>query len=257
MKRLLLCAALLGPLPFAHAQDAPPAAPATQSPAPPEKPAKSDTRLARKIAKAYGVSKWDDVEELHFTFNVKRPGSDEVLSRKWTWWPKQNTVKLHSSDGHDIMYPREIFEHGEPVQLTIDTDKQFINDHYWLLFPFQLVWSNPTVTDHGKQPLPIGEGTGRKVTTQYPSEGGYTPGDAYDLYLDRDHRITQWVYRKGGGADGRAMTWENHAKLGPITVSTEHWSEDRQFHLWFTDVSAKLSNGKVVTIQQPAAKESR
>ena len=72
--------------------------------------------------------------------------------------------------------------------------------------------------------------------------------DAYDLYLSDDGRIKQWMYRKGGGREGRAASWEQHHNLGPIVVCLEHWGNDHKFHLQFTNVTAKLvGEDKTVT----------
>ncbi len=99
-----------------------------------------------------------------------------------------------------------------------------------------------------------------KITVQYPDEGGYTPGDAYDLYLNPQTRlIEQWVYRRGGKADGSAMTWEKHRQLGPIVVCTEHWGapndKDERFHLWFTDVRVKVAGQDELIKPQPLEDE--
>jgi hypothetical protein len=32
---------------------------------------------------------------------------------------------------------------------------------------------------------------------KYPSEGGYQPGDTWDLYLDADKRIEEIAYHRG------------------------------------------------------------
>lgn len=78
---------------------------------------------------------------------------------------------------------------------------------------------------------------------RYPAEGGYTPGDAYDLYLGGEGLIVQWVFRKGGGPEGRAMTWENNVDLGPITVCTDHTNADKSFRLWFTGLKLTTEDG--------------
>jgi uncharacterized protein YbgA (DUF1722 family) len=46
-----------------------------------------------------------------------------------------------------------------------------------------------------------------------------------------------------------AHTWEKHRRLGPIVVSLDHWGPDKKFHLWFSDVKAKLTSGETVTPQ--------
>lgn len=250
---------------FAAAQDdlpptpadaaAPTAEPGAADGQPLEMPAtiREDVRLS--IANAYGFPHWEQVEEIAFTFNVQAPGRD-ATSRSWTWNPRTRQV-TRTRNGESIT-----FTAGRPRnQAETDADKQFINDSYWLLFPFQIVWSNPKLIDYGPQPLPIPPDNGsdamatRKVTVQYPEEGGYTPGDAYDLYLDENHRITQWVFRRGGGDKGSPATWEGNRRLGPIIVSTEHWGppgtqpsgaqssggdDDSRFHLWFTGLRVKV-----------------
>ncbi|MEO1237883.1 MAG: hypothetical protein AAFX76_13950, partial [Planctomycetota bacterium] len=85
---------------------------------------------------------------------------------------------------------------------------------------------------------------------QWPAVGGYTPGDAYDLYLGDEGLIKQWVFRRGGGPDGNAYTWDDHRRLGPIAICLDfHGDEDSGFRLWFTDVRATLVDGTVVTPQ--------
>ena len=206
---------------------------------------------AVEVAERYGLSGWDQIETIEFTFNVERPDGKSV-KRGWRWNVAANTVTTK------LYLPGEV-QTAELIDLNLpipaDQEKihqQFINDTYWLLFPFQLVWSNPTVTEAGDLvAFPIqntgAHQMGRKVVTQWPAEGGYTPGDAYDLYLDDDGLIRQWVFRRGGGEKGRAMTWEDHQHLGPILVSLDHRNADGTFRLWFTDVKATLTDGTAVT----------
>lgn len=194
----------------------------------------------QRIAKAYGFAHWDEVVEIKYTFNVKTP--ERETARAWTWRPQDDTVTLEVQGEPTITYKRSELDENTSEEV-ITADKRFINDSYWFLFPYQLVWSNPTITDHGDSPLPIGEGTGRKLTVQYPNEGGYTPGDAYDIYLGGDALITHWVFRKGGGEDGRAMTWENTIDLGPIKVCTDHYNADKSFRLFFTGLSITTADG--------------
>ena len=78
------------------------------------------------------------------------------------------------------------------------------------------------------------------VVVSYPTEGGYTPGDAYDLFLDKNDRIIQWVYRRGGAKEPtRITTWEDHRQVGPLLLALNHYGQDKNFHVWFTDVAVK------------------
>lgn len=208
-----------------------------------------------QIANAYGLPHWGQIDRIEWTFNAQLPGRDTAITRRWTWQPTRGVVTAHR-EGGDIellLVPgTSNLRVGQDLgEQEIEAHKQFINDHYWLLFPFQLVWSGPQLTEHGEQPLPIGEGSARKVTVQYSSDGGYTPGDAYDLYLTPEHRIVQWVFRRGGGPaeKGSPATWEGNVELGPIVVSTEHRNADDSFRLWFTDVKAVVRDESGKTAQ--------
>ncbi len=201
---------------------------------------------ATPIAERYGLSGWDQIEQLEFTFNVQLPNRDKPIVRQWSWSPRHGEVwRITPDDPHGTSIDLDtVGEAGEEIH------GQFINDSYWLLFPFQLVWSDPLVLDQGDQPLPMGEGSGRKFVCQWPTAGGYSPGDAYDLYLGEDGLIQQWVFRRGGKPEGNAHTWEDHQQLGPIIVSLDHHGpEGSGFRLWFTDVQATLVDGTVVTPQ--------
>lgn len=205
-----------------------------------------DAGLAHTIAERYGFAEWGEVESLEFTFNVKLP--DREVARAWTWDVAEQAVTRRSP--------------GEPVTIDLRADpaawgkaetqvhKQFINDSYWLLFPFQLVWSDPAVTDAGPAPLPVGSGEARKVVTQWPAEGGYTPGDAYDLFLDGDGMIRAWTFRRDGGEKGRSVTFEGYEQVGPLLLSLDHRG-DGGFRLFFTDVELTLRTGERASAEGP------
>ena len=204
-----------------------------------------DQTPALAIARAYGFDRWGNVERIDFTFNVERDGK-LATRRAWVWWPQENRVRLGS--GVDAKsYDRSDLNKPQTPKWMVDVDKQFINDSYWLLFPFHVVWSGAKVEEAGVKPLPMGEGEASKIIVSYPKAlGGYSPGDAYDLYLDRDTgRIRQWVFRRGGAAPdakggGRAMSWEGERQLGPIIISTQHRSEDDKMRLYFDGLKLKV-----------------
>lgn len=201
--------------------------------------------LRQAVAMSYGFADWDQVEEIRFTFNTQSARGHSA--RHWTWRPIEGRVTLEIEGEEPITYLQSDLA-GEDVSEELSkTDHRFINDSYWLLFPFYLVWSEQTVTDAGESPLPIGEGTGQKLIVQYPDEGGYTPGDAYDLYIDNAGLITHWVFRRGGGEKGSAMTWESNVDLGPIKVCTDHYSADKSFRLWFDGLGVTTVDGDIVT----------
>jgi len=192
-----------------------------------------------RVARTYGIDGWAQVQQIAFTFHAKLPGREQPIQRSWVWTPKTDAVVARAKSEEPILFQADVPPEEESLR---ELHQQFINDSYWLLFPFQLVWSNPSVSVHGEAELPIGEGTATQLTAQWPDEGGYTPGDAYDLYLGEDGLIEQWVFRRGGGDEGRPATWEDHRRLGPIIVSLSHENADGSFRLWFTDVRVELEH---------------
>ncbi|MEM8736884.1 MAG: hypothetical protein AAGG38_00160 [Planctomycetota bacterium] len=214
---------------------------------------------AAELAERYGLSGWGQVDSLTFTFNVVLPGRDATITRAWTWdVVGQSVTRQLGEETHRVNL--KLFQPVAGLSSNLkdyEVHEQFINDTYWLLFPFQLVWSNPTVTEQRVSDYPIvlpdehhvpAEGI-RKLVCQWPAAGGYTPGDAYDLYLGPDGFIKQWVFRRGGKAEGSAHTWEDHQQLGPIVVSLDHHNAAGTFRLWFTGVQATLNDGTAVTPQ--------
>ena len=202
--------------------------------------------IRHQIADAYGLSSWSQVEQIRYTFNVD--AGVKKVARTWTWEIKPDRVTYEGPDSA-----------GKPVKTTYtrgtmapdvvkDVDPNFINDQYWLLFPFHLVWDkDTTVEDKGMTADPMGKSKGkvRKVTVTYPKTGGgYTPGDSYDLFVGADNRVVAWNFHRGGAEKPTlTVTWADYKMAGPIHVAEDHRGtlSDKPFHLFFTDVEVKLA----------------
>ncbi len=77
-------------------------------------------------------------------------------------------------------------------------DKAFINDVFWLLAPFNLVWDSGITFIEKKQVIaPISKDTLNQLTVVYSNEGGYTSSDGYDFFYDNEYTIKEWNFRKG------------------------------------------------------------
>lgn len=106
--------------------------------------------------------------------------------------------------------------------------------------PFQLAWDSGYTTEITENiPSPIKGTNSTKLTVIYSSEGGYTPGDAYDLYIDENNMILEWTFRRGNGAEGRTWTWENIGQFGPIKLAQDHMGQDGQRFIWLTNVKVE------------------
>ena len=187
--------------------------------------------LQQKIANASGFPNWNEVTELRFTFNVDRP--DNHFERAWIWNPKTQDVTVTTKDNGTISYNRKTM-----TEAHIASDQGFINDKYWLLAPFQLIWDKGTtisVTD--SVIAPITKVAMQKLTIVYNEENGYTPGDAYDLYFTDDYLVKEWVFRKGNVDEPSMLTtWERYEDFNGLKLATSHYSPDRSLQLYFTDV---------------------
>jgi hypothetical protein len=195
------------------------------------------------LARRYGMTSFDQVEILRFTFNAQV--GTKTVRRTWIWKPRARAVTAAAANER----PTVTFTHP-PGSGQIDDgirklDAQFVNDIYWLLFPLHLVWdTTATVEDRGRTPRPMGDGQARRIVVSYPPEGGYTPGDVYELFIDDDGLIAEWIYRRGGATTPTRMsTWEDHRRLGPLLVSLDHQGPDG-FRVWFSDVALMLRNGE-------------
>lgn len=192
--------------------------------------AESATEAMQKVAEAAGIANWSEVESIAYTFHVKLP--NRSVERSWQWWPDANKVEYTEGDAIPVTYLRD----GEPDPII---DQKFINDLYWLAFPFVVVWDD-SVTLEMIEPsnftADIEAAGGIKVI--YPDGVGYTPGDVYEVYYDTDYQMTHWVFRKGGNETPNLVsTWEDHTLYGPLVLSMEHRAyPEGDFHLWFTDV---------------------
>jgi len=144
--------------------------------------------IVEKMAKAYGLDSWDQVEAIRYTWNVQLGTLN--IAHAWEWEPKTGKVTYEGKD-----------KDGKPVKVTYlrsqlnsqadavknEIDPAFINDNYTFLFPLKAYWdTSATVIDQGTYNLPVGSGSAELVAVKYPTEGGgYTPGDTWELYVGK------------------------------------------------------------------------
>ena len=200
---------------------------------------KKELTIAEKIANAHGFENWNDVSEVKFTFQVDRD-TTKGKGRSWTWNPKTKIVKMESDD-EIVSYVQNLVD-----STTMATDRAFINDKFWLLIPFQLVWdTSATISEPTKAEAPISKNQLNLITLTYPNEGGYTPGDAYDIFYGDDLIIKEWVYRKENSEEPTmATTFENYKDYNGIKIATDHKMEGGNWNLNFTEVSIILDEQK-------------
>lgn len=183
--------------------------------------------VVEQIAKAYGLDSFGQIDAIRYTWSGEIPGLFK-LSHVWEWEPKTGKVSFEGTDKDGkpvkVTYLRSQLN-SQPDSVKNQVEPSFVNDNYWLLFPLHAYWdTSATVTDQGMHKLPLGKGSARLVSVKYPADGGYTPGDTWDLYVGKDNRVEQFVYHRGGPKPPKLVTatWAGYKKAGPLLVSTEH-----------------------------------
>jgi hypothetical protein len=202
--------------------------------------------IAEQIAKTYGLDSWEKVEAIRYTFNAQLPGVN--VSRSWVWQPKTGQISYEGKDkdGKPVKVTYlQSQTNGQSANVKDEIDPAFYNDQYNLLFPLHVYWdSSADVQDMGMQKLPLGEGSAKRVVVKYPSEGGYTPGDTWELYLGPDNRVEVFAYHRGGPKppSNVVAAWTGYKKAGPLLFSTERrgTADGKPLQVSFSDVSVKL-----------------
>lgn len=199
-----------------------------------EETAAPEKTVPELVADAHGFQNWTSVKEITFTFNVDRDSMH--FERSWAWKPKLNEVTAIS--GPDTL----VYNRKDMDSTAFKTNGGFINDRYWLMAPFNLMWDSKSYTfEHtADTKAPISGEPMQKLTIVYKNEGGYTPGDAYDLYFKDDHIIREWVYRKSNQEEpSLTATWENYTDVGGLKLAQEHNRPEGNTKLYFTGLTVK------------------
>ena len=206
--------------------------------------------IFQQMFKAYGFESFGQVEKIRYTFNLEAPRTES--------FPQ---LGMGTQDGPDFLrrqrqrrqpgkgdvWRSQLGSQSDAVKNEIDP--AFNNDNYWLLLVLHFSWDgSATITDEGTQKLPLGNGSAKRVVVKYPSEGGYAPGDTWELYIGADNRIEEIVYHGGGpGTQKRPkllmVTWADYKKAGPLLISQDHrgTADGQPVRIFLSDVAVKLS----------------
>ena len=201
-----------------------------------------------QIAKTYGLDSYGQIEAIRYTWNGEIPGIFK-LAHMWEWEPKTGKVSYEGTDKDGkpvkVTYMRSELS-SQPDNVKNAVEPAFVNDNYWLLFPFHAYWdTSATVTDEGMKKLPTATGSAEHVVVKYAAElGGYTPGDTWNLYVGKDNRVEYLEFHHGGDQKPSLVkaTWTGYKKAGPLVISTEHrgTADGKPLHIFISDVAVKL-----------------
>ena len=205
--------------------------------------------IAEEIGEAYGVNSFGEVEAIRYTFNIP----EFKLSRSWVWQPKTDTVTYEGPDKAGkpmkVTYRRDQLS-SQSDAIKNDIDPAFINDHYVLLFPLHVTWDDwATVSDEGVHQMPISKKAARRVLVRYPSRGGYSPGDTWELYVGDDKRLEEFIYHRAGVGFPKVYTgtWEGYEKVGPLLLSTDHegmTDDGKPLRVFYSNVAVRVTGSE-------------
>jgi len=211
--------------------------------------AQQSPQIAEQIAKTYGLDSFGQIQAIRYTWSLESPGGK--VSRTWEWSPKTDAVSYEGSDKEGkpvkVSYQRsQLDSQSDAVKKEIDP--AFSNDQYWLLLPFHVVWDGATVTDEGMNKLPLSDGSAERVVIKYPSEGGYQPGDTWELYVGADKRVEEVVYHRGAPNPPKLVmaTYADYKKAGPLLISTDHRGtvDGKPFRISLSDVAVRVTGSE-------------
>lgn len=204
-----------------------------------KKPMMENASLSREVAMAYDVKAFNKVKSIHYTFNVDFNG--KKMSRSWEWFPKTKEITYwgKNSKGKEVKVTYNEHKMDNKIKKI---DAKFINDNYWLLFPFHLVWdTNVKFQDLGIKKYPIGKGSGKAIMVDYSDKVGYTPGDHFELFLGKNDMVRQWIYfHHGSTKHPFPAVWEGNKNFDGFTISTMHFGPHKKFKLWFSNIKVSL-----------------
>lgn len=185
-----------------------------------------------RIALVAGQQSLEGITQLQFTFQVTRDAK-VMRARHWTWNLQTQDVTL--KDGTTTT----TYNRNKPLDsLQTLADKSFVNDTYWLLPEHkfftdagtQIIIKEKTLAPLAKTPLNL-------FTIIYGDAGGYTPGDAYDVYYNDDYVLQEWAYRAGNGTNANLQnTFAKHQTFNGLTVATEHLFADGKRNIMLTNI---------------------
>ncbi len=183
---------------------------------------------ATAIQKAHGTANWSEVERVKFTFTHAPSGT----SRTHDWNRKTGKVKVTMGEKVVTVPARPGALEGDELA----AHKAFINDSYWLLFEHFMFRDDVEREYRNDVDVPGMEVNADAVKVTYPSNGGYTPGDAYVVYME-DYEAFAWAYHPGGSEKPRLVTSRAEWKdFGGLRVPTVFDTPDGKRFITLSDV---------------------
>ncbi|MCH8535116.1 MAG: hypothetical protein LAT51_08620 [Flavobacteriaceae bacterium] len=183
-----------------------------------------------KVAQAHGLEAWEKTKKIDFQFNYKQ--ADSEMNRMWSW-DLENQMITRYIEGNEITTTTDAKEANPELH------QAFINDTYWLVFPFHLLWTdNFEVEVDPNSNCPMSDKELTEISIHFKEIGGYTPGDSYKIYVNEDHMIQSWSFHSGGNnAPDLINAWENYQSFEGIQISMNRPNDTGDFEIYFNEIN--------------------
>ncbi len=194
--------------------------------------------IANQVINAMGGKEaWSNTRYIRFTFfGFRTHHWDKWTDRYRVEWKDRRSgdtnvvlMNLKTKEGEAFVNGRKV--QGEDLAALLRSgDRAWANDTYWLLMPYKLQDPGVTLKYDGEET--IGGVTYDKLHLSFDEGVGFTPGDEYWAYINREtHLMDQWRFLlQPRGEEGRrsegVYKWIEWQKYGNIMISSERESAD-------------------------------
>jgi len=180
-------------------------------------------------------------------------GAGVKRTHRWDLWDGSYWLRADVPDGEmiarfNVNTPTaapEIRIDGEPVTdseravaFALQAYRMFINDTYWLVFPFK--WNDPGVTTRYLGKMELWGETFEAIELSFDAVG-LTPQNRYRAFVDPDSGMFEiWQYYGNAEDDtpGFTQRWTDWQRHGPILLSSRREGEDGSVGVRFENLVA-------------------
>ena len=197
---------------------------------------------------------WDRTRYVRFDWMVNRDEGDPV--RRSHWWDRESgryrveasvdageLVALfnvdHPTDGERVWLDGEAVPDGARSDSLVErAHSMFINDSYWLLFPFK--WADPGVETHYAGEAEVW-GESYEVVELTFRDVGLTPQNRYRAYIDPEtgmFELWQFFRNAQDTVPGFTNRWTDWQRYGPILLSSRRENREGVSGIYFENLDA-------------------
>ncbi|MEO5906219.1 MAG: hypothetical protein ABIQ11_05805 [Saprospiraceae bacterium] len=185
---------------------------------------KKAIELAKKVIEASGGKKnWDNIPYISFDY----------FGRRYWFWDKfnnryrvesehRNLIAAGTLDGKETYMNFNDEEVTHPDSLSKFNElayRMWINDTYWLIFPFKLLDPGVKLKYLGNCSTDSINATCIELTFE---KVGITPGNRYVAYIDKEsYDVVKWDYYENADDPKPTMSnkWDEYSQYGPVRLS--------------------------------------